>query len=314
MIGTAAEFQSKDNDPMQRFGLPKKLLLEVRRSNLSSFLGDQLIHVFSQFRILSKPYSIIRDVTLSVVEKLAQAKDSFASTVLSTQDHNGIIFYQTNRPIAGHPGCGKSFLLLQAVEYCKADDWIVIYIPRGPFFSRSHPLLATEVNLARNLVNSTTSYSYDIRTQTYLQPAFAHQTLQRMLSVNSAALSSMRTTRAHKIDVKRDVSLGTSLSDLIDIGMKDMTVSCPVLAAVMAELGEQKTSVFASSCPRLRDTDNGRSFNRRPVLLAIDDFQALYCQTSYRDPHFVHIRPHHLSVPRLLLEYASGKRQFVSAS
>jgi len=57
----------------------------------------------------------------------------------------------------------------------------------------------------------------------------------------------------------------------------------------MTELGEQKTY---------------------PVLLAIDDFQALFCQTSYRDPHFVHIRPYHLSLPRLLLEYASGKRRF----
>jgi len=30
----------------------------------------------------------------------------------------------------------------------------------------------------------------------------------------------------------------------------------------------------------------------------------------YRDPHFAHIRPYHLSIPRMFLEFASGKRTF----
>lgn len=51
--------------------------------------------------------------------------------------------------------------------------------------------------------------------------------------------------------------------------------------------------------------------DRIPVLLAIDDFQALYNpKTSYRDPHFSAIRPYHLAIPRILLELASGKRFF----
>lgn len=49
-----------------------------------------------------------------------------------------------------------------------------------------------------------------------------------------------------------------------------------------------------------------------PVLLAVDDVQALYCNSYYRDPQFQGIKPYHLSVPRLLLEYISGQRQFVS--
>jgi small subunit ribosomal protein S29 len=52
-------------------------------------------------------------------------------------------------------------------------------------------------------------------------------------------------------------------------------------------------------------------FTRYPVLLAIDDFQALYCRTSYKDPRFSAIKSYHLSMPRLLLEYAGGKRSFV---
>jgi small subunit ribosomal protein S29 len=47
------------------------------------------------------------------------------------------------------------------------------------------------------------------------------------------------------------------------------------------------------------------------VLLAVDDFQALYCKTLYRDSNFGTIKPYHLSMPRLILEYASGRKSFV---
>lgn len=49
-----------------------------------------------------------------------------------------------------------------------------------------------------------------------------------------------------------------------------------------------------------------------PVLLAIDDLQALYGTSLCRDPEFNHIRALHLSMPRQILEYASGNSAFVS--
>ena len=52
------------------------------------------------------------------------------------------------------------------------------------------------------------------------------------------------------------------------------------------------------------------SVTSHPVL-AVDEFQALYGKTAYRDPHFVPIHSYHLSVPRLIMEYASGRRAFV---
>jgi len=51
-----------------------------------------------------------------------------------------------------------------------------------------------------------------------------------------------------------------------------------------------------------------------PVLFAVDDFQALYHKTKYRDPHFIPIQPYHLSTPRLIMEYASGKRSFAKGA
>jgi hypothetical protein len=39
----------------------------------------------------------------------------------------------TNASLAGQLGSGKSFLLLQAVEYCHKKGYVVLYIPRCMF-------------------------------------------------------------------------------------------------------------------------------------------------------------------------------------
>ncbi|THH17829.1 hypothetical protein EW146_g3049 [Bondarzewia mesenterica] len=210
------------------------------------------------FRVLSKPATLVRNVTLRVVDKLQAASQQ-------SSENNRLIFY-------GSSGCGKSFLLLQGVQYAKSMNWIVLYIPR-----------------AINLVNSTSTYTYDLRTQTYLQPVFAYQTLQRFLTVNSTALQSLTTDREIGIENRAPVPAGTSLKDLIEIGLKDQMMAPTVLAELLEVLGRQ---------------------TEFPVLLAIDDFQALYCKSSYRDPHYAAIKSWHLSMPRLLLEYASGKKTF----
>ncbi|KAM6496503.1 mitochondrial carrier protein [Amanita muscaria] len=241
MVGKTVAFEFSEQDPARKFGLPKKLLLE--------------------YRVLSKPYTVIRNVTLDVVGKLNQAEDS------SSLDSRYVL--------TGRSGAGKSSVLLQAVEYCSQRKWVVIYIPRGV-----------------NLVNSSTPYAYDLRTQTYLQPQFAFQTLQRTLSVNSSILSSLHTTKKLFFE-KRELPVRSSLTDLIAIGLKDASSAPAVLDALMTELGQQI---------------------KYPVLLAIDDFQALYCKTAYKDPFFTTIRPYHLSMPRLIMEFASGKRSLAKGA
>ena len=47
------------------------------------------------------------------------------------------------------------------------------------------------------------------------------------------------------------------------------------------------------------------------ILIEVDGFQSLYYQTQYRDPRYQPIKPWRLFLPRLLLEYASGKKSFV---
>ncbi|KAJ7281685.1 mitochondrial ribosomal death-associated protein 3-domain-containing protein [Mycena rebaudengoi] len=206
-------------------GTATSLLLRLRRPTVY------------MFRVLSKPCSLVRDTTLSVIRALEESKASFSSLVLN-----------------GRPGTGKSFLLLQAAEYAKATGWIVLYIPRG-----------------KSLVDSSTPYVYSLATQTYLQPRCAFQTLQRFATGTTA------------------VSAGARLSALVAAGTADPAAAPAVLEHLLAELAAQV---------------------RFPVLLAIDDFQALYGRSLYRDPFFRFVRPHHLSMPRLLLEYASGRRAF----
>lgn len=89
-------------------------------------------------------------MTVETVNKLEQAKDSsskdsrivlsaFAPLSLFRVSSNGT-YLTMYVSAAGRAGCGKSFLLHQAVQYAKSQGWIVLYIPRGTSLSLS-PLI-----------------------------------------------------------------------------------------------------------------------------------------------------------------------------
>ncbi|KAJ7083705.1 mitochondrial ribosomal death-associated protein 3-domain-containing protein [Mycena belliarum] len=222
--------------PLRVFGLPKHMLLE--------------------FRILGMPCSVTTSATLSIIRALEESKSKSARLVLN-----------------GRPGCGKSFLLLQAAEYAAASgEWIVLYIPR-----------------TRRFVDGSSPYQYSLATQTYLQPRAASETLDRLGTANQHLLEVMYTSRNFELD-GTTYPEGTPLIDIIN-ALKEKEEEIHAVAAlehILRELGEQ--TLF-------------------PVLIAIDDFQTLAGPTLYRDPRFRMIRPHHLSMPRLLLEFASGRKQ-----
>jgi len=101
-----------------------------------------------------------------------------------------------------------------------------------------HPYHTYNRTQAVNLVNSTTTYEYDLRTRTYLQPKFSFQTLQRLRTVNLTALTGLTTTKKLVLE-KREVPLGTSLADLIGVALKEAPLSPIILEALMAELSIQ---------------------------------------------------------------------------
>ncbi|KAL1659053.1 mitochondrial ribosomal death-associated protein 3-domain-containing protein [Schizophyllum commune] len=240
--GAGAFDTSRPEHPFNHFGLPKKQIAE--------------------FRLLSKPASVVREITTFTRDLLDKAANG-----TSGENHR--------LAITGATGSGKSFLLLQAVDYCAANGWVVLYFPRS-----------------YNLVNSTTAHVYDIRTRTFAQPNYAYGTLKRLLATNAPQLAKLRTTRAHASASHRfDVPEGTPLAELARLALKDqpMTLAPVALDMLLEELGKQEDV---------------------PVLVAADDMQALCGQTLYKDPQFRSIAAWHLGMPRLLLEFAGGMRKF----
>ncbi|TFK92598.1 hypothetical protein K466DRAFT_480314 [Polyporus arcularius HHB13444] len=214
-------------------------------------------NVLVDYMLLATPCSVIRQVTVDVLDILDKAANTSSA--------------QTRLVFTGKSGCGKSYLLLQAVQYAVQKDWITLYIPR-----------------AINLVNSSTPYVYDPRTQTYGQPAFAQQLLKRFADVNEALIKDMKVQGSYPFE-ERMIDSTSTLTDLINVGLEYSQQAPTVLNTLLSELAQQ---------------------TKAPVLLAIDDFQALYNMSLYRDPYYKPVKAYHLSLPRTLLEFASGKQAF----
>jgi small subunit ribosomal protein S29 len=67
----------------------------------------------------------------------------------------------------------------------------------------------------------------------------AYQLLQRLLTVNHAALSDLTTEHELELERKPTLPAGTPLPDLINVGLKDQTVAPIILNTLLSELGEQ---------------------------------------------------------------------------
>ncbi|CAG7847120.1 SubName: Full=Uncharacterized protein {ECO:0000313/EMBL:CCA69094.1} [Serendipita indica DSM 11827] len=175
--------------------------------------------------------------------------------------------------ITGGAGTGKSYLLLQTIIHCVASNWIVLYLPR-----------------AIDTVNCTTPYNYEPRTQTFLQPMLSEKLLRQLRDMGHSGLKKLTLTNDFAIDSAPPGApkKGQRLIELIEYGILEVSMAPFVLEQLLAELASQ---------------------TQYPFLLAIDDFQALYSQSQYKTPQFEPIESFHLSVPRLLLEYACGSRK-----
>lgn len=130
---------------------------------------------------------------------------------------------------------------------------------------------------AIDLVKNISEYTYDRRTRTFFQPQAAREILQNMLEVNPNLRKTL-TGNAYKH---------------AEQGLGEPAEAPHALEAVLVNLGQQAET---------------------PVLIAVDEVQALYSTSWYRDPYFKPIEACHLSVPRLLLDFASGRKTIVRAA
>jgi small subunit ribosomal protein S29 len=93
------------------------------------------------------------------------------------------------------------------------------------------------------MVDSTTPYTYDSKTQIYVQTHYAQQSLSRLLAVNKKALSTISLGREVELEKRKPISAGTSLAEVAEIGSKEHHHAPALLALVMATLGTQTKSV-----------------------------------------------------------------------
>ncbi|GAA5904315.1 mitochondrial 37S ribosomal protein mS29 RSM23 [Sporobolomyces salmoneus] len=179
----------------------------------------------------------------------------------------------------GGAGTGKSTLMLQAVSYAQASGYIVFYLPS-----------------ATPLVNSSTPHIYSQPRSLFDQPLLSSSLLSKLSSVNKAAFKELKTSKEHTFTggaSEKKVAAGKSLEELCKAAGGDEKIVTSVFEALLEELSTQ---------------------NSRPVLLAIDDCQSLFATTRYVDPSYHSVESFSLVVPRLLLEFVSGQRQFASGA
>jgi len=138
-------------------------------------------------------------------------------------------------------------------------------------------------------MNSSSAYVYDTDTKTFLQPNIASDVLRQLATVNASSLQSLVIDSDVSFDKAGTITAGSNIDQLAQLGIKDASIAPKVLRILLEELGKQ---------------------TKYPVLLAIDDVQALYCTSKYRDPQFNYIKGFNLSMPRLMLEYAGGMKSF----
>lgn len=74
-----------------------------------------------------------------------------------------------------------------------------------------------------------------------MQPTFSDQILKRFLSVNQNVLEGLVTQKEIVLDRRVTLAAGTSLSNLINIGLKDHFMAVAVLSALMTEISKQTT-------------------------------------------------------------------------
>lgn len=167
---------------------------------------------------------------------------------------------------------GKSYLLLQSISYALASQWCVIYLPR-----------------LINWVNSTSPFSYSAEEQAYLQPEVVQKTMASTLAVNA------KSGVLGKIPLARDVP-GTDFKASGGKTVQDLLKAAPSYSSNPL-VSQRIFDAFLHSIS---------SQSAVHTLLAMDDAQALYSTTNYRDPDYKLVQAYELAAVRSILSLLVG--------
>ncbi|KAG0261959.1 37S ribosomal protein S23 mitochondrial [Mortierella polycephala] len=178
---------------------------------------------------------------------------------------------QTRIVLTGQAGAGKSAVLLQTVSHCLSAGWIVIYVPKASAW-----------------VNSSFAYNKVANSTSFIQPQLASNLAGQINSVNKSVLSKIVMAENAKVG-RHEVEQGTTLSALLDYGINDPFAAQDAVEVFMKEIGAQ---------------------NEVPTLVAVDEINNLFRPTQYLSQDAKELDPEHLKLPKLFLNYISGKSSF----
>lgn len=173
--------------------------------------------------------------------------------------------------LTGSAGSGKSMLLVQAASYALEAGWIVFYAPQ-----------------LTKWLDSSTQYAYDEKSKQFAQIELSSQLLTKLLGVNKALLGKIELPETLTI-AGEEFAAGSKLVDLVAAGAKEERLSVEALAATVDVLSKQ-TAI--------------------PVLLAVDEANALFRTSEYRAPDYTRLEPYNLSASSLVLDLLTGRKSF----
>ncbi|KAI1318699.1 37S ribosomal protein S23 mitochondrial [Mortierella claussenii] len=173
--------------------------------------------------------------------------------------------------LTGEAGSGKSATLLQTVSHCHSAGWVVIYVPR-----------------ASTWVNSSYAYSKISNSNSFVQPLLASNLAGQIMNANYSALNKMVISEDATVG-RHEIEKGTTLKALLETGVKDQFSAQEVMEVFMKELGAQKEI---------------------PTLIAVDEVNSFFRPTQYLNKDAKELDPERLMLPKLFLNYISGKSSF----
>ncbi|KAF9112581.1 37S ribosomal protein S23 mitochondrial, partial [Mortierella sp. AM989] len=234
----------------QVMGFPSTVVPALSQTAYPTLLGEQ-------FALIKPAALVVRESTVSLLEKVDNAMKTPSS--------------ENRITLTGEPGSGKSATLLQTVSHCLSAGWVVIYVPK-----------------ASTWMNSSFPYNKVPNTTSFVQPSLASTLVGQINSVNKSVLNKIVTSE--KVSVGRhDIVEGTTLSALLEYGVKDPFAAQDVIEAFMKEMGVQKEI---------------------PTLIAVDEVNSFFRPTQYMSQDGKELDPEHLKLPGLFLNYISGKSSF----
>lgn len=216
------------------------------------------------WKFFQRPATLIRKETLELAKEINRIAEKQGGDVV-------------RRVILGDRGSGKSVLQLQALAMASLKRWFVVHLPE-----------------AKDLTNAHESYQPAAGPDgvTYIQPHYTATLLGNIRKANAALLSELTLTMQHDLPVT--LPPGTTLSGLIDIGLRDPELAWPIWQALWKEMLSPSV-------------ENEATASRPPIMLTLDGLHHVMRLTSYLSADMESVHAHELALVKHFVNLLSGR-------